>query len=261
MTTLTLWTKRLLASAVVVLGTSGGAVAGPGNAVVQWNAVATQAFIPTQGSDPLTQSITYAMLHAAIHDALNAIEQRYESYTPGLFSMPGASAEAAIAAAARDVLVARIPTQQGGRGLPEDAAYAHDFAYVKAVGDVNSTTRTTEQSLIARFWYEDSPIGWNRIAGLVLGQQSVDLWEAARILALVNFAMADGFIAGFAIKYEDRFWRPVTAIREAAFDGNRFTEADETWSSYMITPPVPDYPSTHTVLGAAATNRTAYLSG
>ena len=112
MTSLALWSKRLLASAMVVLGTGGVAVAGPGNAAVEWNAVARQAFIPTQGSDPLTQSITYAMLHAAIHDALNAIEQRYESYTPGLLSMPGASPEAAIAAAARDVLVARIPTQQ-----------------------------------------------------------------------------------------------------------------------------------------------------
>jgi membrane-associated phospholipid phosphatase len=347
MTSLALWSKRLLASGVVVLGTSGFAVAGPGNAAVEWNAVATQAFIPTQGSDPLTQSITYAMLHAAIHDALNAIEQRYESYTPGLSSIPGASPEAAIAAAARDVLVARIPTQQSliesayaaalaaiangpaedqgivlGRaaaagildrraddgtaeafatpyvptGVPGDytftppfdvpplgpfafapgwgavtpfginlrshglpgplplksAAYALDFAYVKAIGDVNSTTRTTEQTLIARFWYEDSPIGWNRIAGTVLEQQSVDLWDAARILALVNFAMADGFIAGFAVKYDARFWRPVTAIREAALDGNRFTEPDETWSSYLITPPVPDYPSTHTVLGAAA---------
>ena len=142
-------------------------------------------------------------------------------------------------------------------GLPgplplKSAAYAHDFAYVKAIGDINSTTRTTEQSLIARFWYEDSPIGWNRIAGIVLEQESVNLWDTARILTLVNFAMADGFIAGFAVKYEARFWRPVTAIREAAFDGNRFTEPDETWSSYLTTPPVPDYPSTHTVLGAAA---------
>ena len=317
------------------------------NAALEWNAIATEAFLPTQGTDPLSQSRTYAMLHAAIHDALNAIHQRYEFYTPGMILTPGASPDAAVAAAAHDVLVALIPTQltlindayvaalaaipNGAAkdsgiavgawaaelilqrraddgvteafatpyvptGVPGDytftppfdapplgpfafapgwgtvtpfgidlhrhrlsgprstrsAAYAADLAYVKAVGDVTSMVRTEEQSLIARFWYEDSPIGWNRIANIVLRQEHVGLWKSARILALKNFAMADGFIAGFEAKYDFRFWRPVTAIRMAASDGNRFTEPDENWSSYLITPPVPDYPSTHTVLGAAA---------
>jgi hypothetical protein len=44
----------------------------------------------------------------------------------------------------------------------------------------------------------------------------------------------------------------VTAIHEAATDGNPRTRPDATWQSFMITPPVPDYPSTHTVLGWAA---------
>jgi membrane-associated phospholipid phosphatase len=325
---------------------SGPAVADV-NAALEWNAIATEAFLPTQGTDPVNQSRTYAMLHAAIHDALNAIDQRYEFYTPGLFVMPNASADAAVAAAAHDVLVALIPAQQAlideeyeeflgaipqgpakasgvlvgetaaelilqrraddgaaeafatpyvPTGVPGDytftppfdvpplgpfafapgwgevtpfgidlrrhrlpgplsirsAAYAFDLAFVKAIGELNSTVRTQEQSEIARFWYEDSPIGWNRIASTVLGAENVGLWKSARILALTNFAMADGFIAGFAAKYDFRFWRPVTAIREAAADGNRFTSPDEDWSSYLITPPVPDYPSTHTVLGAAA---------
>ena len=121
--------------------------------------------------------------------------------------------------------------------------------------------RTEEQSQIARFWYEDAPIGWNRIANTVLGEQNVELWKSARILALTNFAMADGFIAGFEAKYHFRFWRPVTAIRAAASDGNRFTSPDEDWSSYLITPPVPDYPSTHTVLGAAAAHVLIHFFG
>ena len=319
------------------------------NAALDWNAIATEAFLPTQGADPLSQSRAYAMLHAAIHDALNAIEQRYEFYTPGMVVMPNASTDAAVAAAAHGVLVALIPAQQAlidaeyasalaaippgsakangvlvgqtaavlilqrraddgvaeafgpylPTGVPGDytftpplmrcrsdglgilafapgwgevtpfgidlrrhrlpgplpirsAAYALDLNFVKVIGELNSTVRTEEQSEIARFWYEDSPIGWNRIANTVLGEQDVSLWKSARILALTNFAMADGFIAGFEAKYDFRFWRPVTAIRAAASDGNRFTSPDEDWSSYMITPPVPDYPSTHTVLGAAA---------
>jgi len=143
----------------------------------------------------------------------------------------------------------------------KSAAYAADLAYVKAIGDVNSAVRTEEPSLIARFWYEDSPIGWNRIANTVLRQEHVGLWKSARILALTNFAMADGYIAGFEAKYDFRFWRPVTAIRMAALDGNRFTEPDENWSSYLMTPPVPDYPSTHTVLGAAAAHVLIHFFG
>jgi membrane-associated phospholipid phosphatase len=64
--------------------------------------------------------------------------------------------------------------------------------------------------------------------------------------------MADGFIAGFDAKYQHRFWRPVTAIHAAASDGNRRTDADAAWQPFLVTPPVPDYPSTHTVLGWAA---------
>lgn len=130
--------------------------------------------------------------------------------------------------------------------------YARELAQVKAMGDINSTVRTPEQSEIAQFWYEDSPLGWNRIANTAVRQRQLDPWSAARAFALVNFAMADGFIAGFEAKYRFRFWRPETAIREAATDGDPFTEADATWRPFLITPPVPDYPSTHTVLGWAA---------
>lgn len=96
------------------------------------------------------------------------------------------------------------------------------------------------------------PLGWNRIASTVVRQRRLDSWSAARAFALVNFAMADGFIAGFEAKYRFRFWRPVTAIHEAAGDGNALTEPDPTWQPFLTTPPVPDYPSTHTVLGWAA---------
>ena len=123
---------------------------------------------------------------------------------------------------------------------------------MKAIGDIASTTRTPDQSEIAAFWYEDSPLGWNRIANTVVRQRGLDPWAAARTFALVHFAMADGFIAGFEAKYRFRFWRPVTAIHEAAADGNPLTSPDPSWQPFLITPPVPDYPSTHTVLGWAA---------
>ena len=139
--------------------------------------------------------------------------------------------------------------------------YARDLAYVKAIGEITSTVRTPEQSEIAQFWYEDSPLGWNRIANMAVQQRGLDPWSAARAFALVNFAMADGFIAGFEAKYRFRFWRPETAIRGAATDGNPLTEPDATWQPFLITPPVPDYPSTHTVLGWAAAEVLVELFG
>ena len=66
---------------------------------------------PTIGSGIRRTSWTLAMLHAAIHDALNAIEPRFQAYTPALHPARGASAEAAVAAAARDVLVTLLPEQ------------------------------------------------------------------------------------------------------------------------------------------------------
>ena len=51
-----------------------------------------------------------AIFHAAIHDAVNGIERRYEPYTADL-SAPGASVDAAVARAARDVLIAVAPGQ------------------------------------------------------------------------------------------------------------------------------------------------------
>ena len=117
-----------------------------------------------------------------------------------------------------------------------------DIEEVKAIGGTKSVTRTAEQSEIARYWYENSPRGWNRIAREVSAARQFDVWENARLFALVNLAMADGYIAGFEAKYYYNYWRPVTAIREGG---------DSEWLSYLPTPPVPDYPSNHTVEGAA----------
>ena len=118
-----------------------------------------------------------------------------------------------------------------------------DIEEMKTIGGSKSVTRTAEQSEIARYWYENSPRGWNRIAREVAAARQFDPWENARLFALVNLAMADGYIGGCECKYHYNYWRPVTAIRE---------RGDSEWLSYLWTPPVPDYPSTHTVVGAAA---------
>ena len=59
-------------------------------------------------------------------------------------------------------------------------------------------------------------------------KRSLDIWQNAHLFALLNVAMADAYIAGFDSKYYYNFWRPITAIREGAFDGNSETEGDAT---------------------------------
>src|SRR6202030_3803036 len=76
-----------------------------------WNQIATDAStIPN--TDPLTETRIFAIVHVAIHDAVNAVESRYEPYLPRTSPVPTASIEAAIAAAAHDTLVALLPASK-----------------------------------------------------------------------------------------------------------------------------------------------------
>jgi hypothetical protein len=125
----------------------------------------------------------------------------------------------------------------------DSALGKRDVEQVRCIGGRQGSMRDEEHSLIARFWYENSPQGWNRIACTVAQSRQLDARESARLLALVNLALADGYIASFEAKYHYAYWRPTTAIRAAG--------APE-WLSFLDTPPVPDYPSAHAVVGAAA---------
>jgi Vanadium chloroperoxidase N-terminal domain len=138
-------------------------------------------------------------------------------------------------------------------------AYARDYNEVKNVGGQVSATRTPEQTEIARFWFQGAP-AWHRLARVVAQERGLDAWDSARALALMSMAMADGYIAGFKIRYVYDLWRPVTAIREGDTDGNDATVGDPTWNSQQNTPAVSDYPSTMSLIsGSAATALAAAL--
>lgn len=139
--------------------------------------------------------------------------------------------------------------------------YATDFNEVKQVGSIHSTTRTSDQSSFAKYWYEDSQFGWNRIARNVAKQRKAGLFATARLFALLNFAVADAYTAGWDSKLYYNRWRPFTAVREANTDGNAATNADPSWEPAEPTPPIQDYPSTHSALGNAAATVLAYTFG
>ena len=130
--------------------------------------------------------------------------------------------------------------------------YTADFNEVKSLGAKVGSTRTDEQTQIAHFWVESSPLQWNRIARTVSAASGLDLWENARLFALLNMALADGYIGSWETKYHYNYWRPVTAIQLAETDGNPDTIADPAWEPLEPTPPIPDYDSGHSVEGGAA---------
>ncbi len=136
-----------------------------------------------------------------------------------------------------------------------DRRYTADFNEVKRLGGDDVTTpsaRTSDETEIAHFWVESSPLQWNRIARTVARHTRLDPWEQARLFGLLNMALSDGYVGSFKAKYKYNYWRPVTAIRAAATDGNPDTEADPGWSPLVETPAIPDYDSGHSVEGGTA---------
>jgi membrane-associated phospholipid phosphatase len=139
----------------------------------------------------------------------------------------------------------------------DSAQWVADYNEVKALGAANASSRTPEQSLIALFWSDgpstETPPGhWNSLAQRVSAGQRTSLEATARLFALLNFAMADAAICAWDAKYAYNFWRPVTAIRNGEADGNRATVADPEWTSFIVTPPFPDYVSGHSTFSGAA---------
>ena len=141
------------------------------------------------------------------------------------------------------------------------AEYAVALNEVKEFGSINSQNRTPDQTAYTHFWYEFSEAGWNRVTRVVTENKKLNLWETARLFALVDMAMADAYIAGWDSKFHYNFWRPYTAIRNAHLDNNALTTEDAGWEPEMNTPPVQDYPSTHSALGNAAATVLASILG
>jgi hypothetical protein len=161
----------------------------------------------------------------------------------------------------------------------DSPAYAAAYDEVHALGGdgVHSpSTRTPDQTIAGIFWgYDAQPFVcapvklYNQIAVLLARRQHLSLADSARLLALINVALADAGIVVWETKYYYNFWRPITGIREAdpgtgpsgAGDGNPGTIGDPTWqplgaqadngSGTNFTPPFPAYTSGHAGFGGA----------
>jgi hypothetical protein len=130
--------------------------------------------------------------------------------------------------------------------------YAVAFEEVKRSGAKTRAVRTAEQTGYAVWWMEFAEGSLNRLARKLATDSNMDLWEAARMFALLNATLVDSYISVWDAKYRFNHWRPYTAIRAAASDGNPSTVADVRWESLRPAPPFPEYPSAHAAGCASA---------
>jgi hypothetical protein len=130
--------------------------------------------------------------------------------------------------------------------------YSDVFNEVKSLGIAGSSTATPDQALTGRFWNGAIQNYWNEIAQTAAVAHNLTTAQNARLFALLNLAFADDVIAFYDAKYTYNFWRPVTAIREAATDGNPETLPDPNWLPEVgNTTPDPAYPGAHAVISAS----------
>lgn len=138
--------------------------------------------------------------------------------------------------------------------------YTRDYNEVKTVGSLVSTERPQDRTDVARVFATFTatqvfnPIARNAAQGKSLA-------ENARALALLNMAISDAAIATFDSKYYYNFWRPETAIQDAATDENPKTEPDGAFAPMIATPCFPSYPSAHATLTTAALEMIERLYG
>jgi PAP2 superfamily len=131
--------------------------------------------------------------------------------------------------------------------------YWRDYQEVKAIGSSVNAVRTSEQTDAARFWSVNFISQWNEAVRHVADERVPSIGDKARLLALVAFAAADSQVSVYDSKYVYNFWRPVTAIQQGDFDGNRWTQGDPGWTPFIQTPPYPDYSSGANCLAASIT--------
>ncbi len=135
--------------------------------------------------------------------------------------------------------------------------FAAAYRRVKDLGAADGSTRTADQTEVARFWADGDgtvtpPGHWNHIAQTVSVARGLTLAENARLFAMLNVALSDAGRVCWDGKYGFDFWRPVTAIRVGGRPGDPAVPADRCWAPLLETPPFPSYPSGHSTFSGAA---------
>ena len=139
--------------------------------------------------------------------------------------------------------------------------YAKDFNEVKAMGPATGSSRSDAQTATALFFSANPLPMMNRALREVAAGRGLSITRDARLFGMSAMASADALINCWDDKDHWSFWRPITAIREAANDGNRRTSPQDGWLPLLNTPPYPDHPSGYNCFSAAMMHTAARFFG
>jgi membrane-associated phospholipid phosphatase len=133
------------------------------------------------------------------------------------------------------------------------AAYAAALNQVKSLGQNSSTTRTADETTLAKFWGA-APIWnvWNEIAQKLAVARHASLERTVTVFENLDLSLADATIAMYDAKYHYLVWRPVTAIELGNTIGNPGIAGDPTWLPLAVTAADPSYPGAHATISEAA---------
>ncbi|HEX6376682.1 MAG TPA: vanadium-dependent haloperoxidase [Allosphingosinicella sp.] len=145
-----------------------------------------------------------------------------------------------------------IPSAEALRPPPPVALnserWARDYDEVRRLGARASTDRTPYQTLVARYRQAFDTMPTMRQVADAPGRTPV---QNARMFAVYQMAFDDAATAMVVAKQHYNFWRPITAIRNGAADGNDATQADPAWLPLLPTPNFSEYPCGHCTVAAA----------
>jgi len=235
-----------------------------------------QRWLPESGSGrqqgiELGKAVAAAILDARANDGWNGeAEYTWHPMAPGVyaeFAEHSATPEGFVFgsgwAVARPFMLHK-PDQFRTPPPPaiDSPAYTEAFNEVKELGRFESPSRTADQTHLALWWKDFAENSHNRLARELVTKENIDLWAAARLFALLNMSIYDAYISVFDNKFYYNHWRPYTAIRWAANDGNANTEAEPNWNNtHQHTYAFPSYPSAHGTACAAAMSALAQTFG
>jgi hypothetical protein len=142
-------------------------------------------------------------------------------------------------------LTMKSPAQFTTEGLLDiaSAQYAAEFNEAKALGAQSGSSRTEAQTLMAGFFTANPLFYYNTGLRVIATNQGLSTSEQARLFVKTSMGGADALIGCSYNKKLWSTWRPQTAIREAANDGNPLTSPDPDWLSLFASPGYPEEPS------------------
>ena len=118
-------------------------VASAADAVTDWNAIASGPVVGPRFGGPYQQFRAMAIVQIAVHDALNSIDRRYDPYSAVSPAPAGASANAAVAAAARDTLLGLLASTPDGEAKTA-AIDLVNTSYANALAAIPNGTAKTQ---------------------------------------------------------------------------------------------------------------------